>query len=112
MQYWQTIWRFDTARFTVTCDVTPEDTHPRDLFDNDGDIEDILDGRLDWFVVRVRVMLDGREIGADYLGGCAYSRATDFVEGENRDFYFRDMVRAAVAEARQTLNNSPVLRAA
>jgi hypothetical protein len=78
----------------------------------DEDVEAINEGRVDWFVARVRVTLDGREIGSEYLGGCAYTNATDFVEGENRNGYFRDMVRAALAEARHTLRNLPLLRAA
>ena len=112
MQYWENIWSFKTDRFAVTCDVTPEDMHPRETFEFQEDIDAVLDGRVDWFMARVRVTLDGREIGTDYLGGCAYIRATDFVEGQNRDGYFRDMVRTALSEARQTLANMPALRAA
>jgi len=112
MTSWTNIWESKTARFTVACDVAPEDFSPRDHFDDDTAAE-IEAGHFDWFQVRVRVLLDHRfEIGVDYLGGCCYRNATDFVDSEHRDGYFRDMVRAAIADARAHLRKYPVLRAA
>lgn len=107
---WETLWTFETARFSITCDVTPEDMDPADSFDDQEAIEEIRSGALDWFQARVRVTLDGQEIGTDYLGGCAYRRALDFVTGEDRNGYFRDMVREAVSEARRSLGNMPTMR--
>ena len=103
MRDWTNLWSFETARFCVTCDATPDYTNPADSFDFDEDIEAVRSGAVDWFVARVCVTMGGREIGADYLGGCAYARASDFVKGDNRDGYFRDMVRLALQEARATL---------
>jgi len=107
---WETLWTFETARFCITCDVTPEDMDPADSFDDPESIEDIRSGALDWFTARVRVTLGGLEMGTDYLGGCAYRRALDFVTGEDRNGYFRDMVRRAVSEARRSLGNMPTMR--
>jgi hypothetical protein len=111
MRHWDNLWSFNTSRFCVTCDATPEYTDPADAFCFDDDIEAVRSGAVDWFVARVRVTMDGREIGADYLGGCAYARASDFVKGDNRDGYFRDMVRQALQEARATLAAAPKMRA-
>jgi hypothetical protein len=82
---------------------------------------------VEWFCAAVRVFLKDemsirwREVGADHLGGCAYERVSDFYTAwrtdpdefrntlANRDrgvsfcHYFPDMVRAAIAEARETL---------
>lgn len=110
MRHWDTIWQFKTARFNVTCDVTPEDMSPVGQFDSDEDVEAILSGALDWFVARVRVTLDGRELATEYLGACAYRSAADFAR-EERDSYFRDMVREAVKGARLALATMPKLRA-
>ena len=38
---WETLWTFETARFCITCDVTPEDMDPADSFDDPETIEDI-----------------------------------------------------------------------
>jgi hypothetical protein len=111
MQHWDTIWSFETARFRVTCDVTPEDTDPADCFDNDDDVEMVRSGAVDWFTARLRVTLDGAEIATDYLGACAYACAADFAR-KDRDGYFRDMVRSAIADARRALADMPKMRKA
>lgn len=116
------LWRFETANFTVVCDALPEDTDPADSFENPEDVEDIRRGVVDWFCARVRVLgPDDEELANEYLGGCAYRRADDFVTGHrdrdpmNRNcslmraarggnvticHYFPDMVKEAVAAAR------------
>jgi predicted metal-binding protein len=111
MTHWENIWSFQTARFCVTCDVTPEDLDPAGQFECAEDVEAIRSGALDWFVARVRVTLDGAEIATEYLGGCAYRCAVDFAH-KDRDGYFRDMVREACQQARRTLARAPKLRAA
>lgn len=110
MTHWETIWSFKTARFRITCDVTPEDSDPADHFFFEENVKAIRSGALDWFIVRMCVTLDGYEIAADYLGGCAYKSAHDFAH-KCRNDYFRDMVRDAVQQARRTLTNAPKLRA-
>jgi hypothetical protein len=100
------IWRFETARFAIVYSVT--DDHYLDLsWDDDGLIRDGLErGSLVAFEARVQCLLDGREVGADHLGGCIYESARAFVG----DGYFRDMVSMAIAEARKTLSDMPTLR--
>lgn len=111
MTHWENIWSFQTARFRITCDVTPEDLDPAEQFDSEEDIEAIRSGAVDWFVARLRVTLDGNEIATEYLGACAYRRAADFAH-KDRDGYFRDMVREACQQARRALARAPKLRAA
>ena len=39
--HWEEIWQFKTDRFSVICDVAPEDISPEDLFDPEHCAEDI-----------------------------------------------------------------------
>lgn len=104
---WDTVWMFKTARFEIGLEFGPE--HDLDLsWDNDGTVSDALArGTLLAFVARVYVKLNGATVGEDYLGGCVYASERDFM----RDGYFRDMVRCAIANARATLANAPIMRA-
>jgi hypothetical protein len=98
------IWRFDTENYSVVALACDEDMHPSDSFTDERDIEIATSGNLhDWFcaVVEVRAGDQERVIGRDILGGCSYASFADFT-APRRD-YFRDMVRKAVAEARDTL---------
>jgi hypothetical protein len=85
MQHYDAIAEFDREGFTIIVDKTWEDLHPRDCFDTSTDpdtglpyydvdqmCQDIDQGRLDWFCLRVRVMLDDLELAVEYLGGCLY----------------------------------------
>lgn len=97
---WKELYRFKTARFSVVCDIAPENDSPWDHFYDDPETAAaISEGKIDWFTARVRVLFDGRDIGSDYLGACAYENASDFIGGG----YFRDMVRLAIADARELL---------
>lgn len=106
---WQEIWSFKTDRFTVICDIQPEDFSPDEHFEDQETLQMIRDGQIDWFMARMRVLMDHRfEIGADYLGGCAYFNASDFVKGDDRNGYFRDMVRSSLDSAREYLKKYPL----
>ena len=109
MTHWETIWKFETPNFCVTCDVAPEETDPADSFCCQDDIDAIRTGALDWFMVRVKVSLGANVLGEDYLGCCAYRNASDFSRGIDRDAYFRDMVRAAICDARIELKKIRIL---
>ena len=77
MRHWEEVWRFDTARFAVVAEVTDCEDSPSDQLDEES-CEDIRNGRVRWFDARVRVLdSDGEEMGADYLGCCAYRSAVD-----------------------------------
>lgn len=81
--YWEKVWSFETARFRVVAEATECLDDPADSFEFADDIEAVRSGRVAWFDARVRVLLiaedgtDGEELGADYLGCCAYDRAED-----------------------------------
>jgi hypothetical protein len=56
-------------------DKTYEDLHPRDCFetdDVDAIVKDIDRGHLEWFMLRVRVLVEGLELSSEHLGGCLY----------------------------------------
>lgn len=100
------IWHFSTARFRVSLGVD-ESINP-DLSWMDADqIAMVRDGSLTIFDSRVAVYCDGVMIGADYLGESVHSDPRDFIRGD----YFRDMVREAIAAARQHMATLPRLRA-
>jgi hypothetical protein len=100
---WTQIWKFETANCAVFFCVMREDEAPEDHFEDEDVINAIHTGDLAWFTARVSVEKHGIQIAATYLGGCAYDSPEDFCTGENRDFYFRDMVREAITHARQNL---------
>lgn len=121
---YETVWSFDTARFTVALELAPEDMPPEDCFDLSEDVEAVHNGDVEWFTARVAVYKDGHEIGTDYLGGCAYRTVEEFYTGHrdkdpmNRNssimraakgnncaicHYFPDMIAQAIADARNTL---------
>lgn len=95
----ENLWTFETKNFTIRCDALVE--HDADLsWDETGEVaEKINNGTYDLFCAAVSVHMNGREVSCNYLGGCIYEDANDFVS-KYRDEYFRDMVRTAVAEAR------------
>jgi hypothetical protein len=111
MTDWETVWTFYTHHYAVRLAVTDETEDPSGSFDRPEDVEFARDGGWHWFVARVQVVYrdtanpshwaDTRELvlGEDYLGGCSYHSLKDF----RRDGYFRDMVREATREARETL---------
>lgn len=129
-------WAFRTARFTVALFATPCEIDPRDQFDNPEDVDAIERGAVDWFDAAVVVFarVDGRliEVGADYLGCCAYTSVDEFASSHrdpdplNRNcsilraargnvticHYFPDMVTEAIRDARRQLASMPQLRAA
>ena len=127
---WETVWRFNTARFQVKLQLAQDVGHQYDGDDENGETQAALDsGEYIAFDSRVVVYFDGREIGADYLGGSVYGCDTyqEFFMAhrdpnpENRNcaatnakysvcHYFPDMVRQAVAAARKTLSAAPKLR--
>lgn len=123
MTHYVEMWRFETKRFAVIWDVTP--SSDVDLsWDETGETAENLDSGL-WtaFDSRVRVFLDGVEIGSDYLGQSIYENPSEFrdhiglavkarADGHNYGSYFTDMVRTAIDEARKHLCAAPRVRCA
>jgi hypothetical protein len=102
MRYYDTLATYDRAGFEIIVDKTYEDLSPRDLFDDtvsdiDEIIKDIDRGHLDWFMLRVRALVDGHELGSAYLGGMLYEDPKEVL----LDGVVEDMISDAIAEARK-----------
>ena len=88
--------------FLIFVDKTWEDIPVRDCFDDTcydiKDMERKIDSYdLDWFMLRVRVVLDGHELGTHYLGGCLYEDAREVLT----DGTAEDCILEALHEAKQ-----------
>ena len=97
-RYYDTIAEFTRDGFDIVVDKTYEDMHPRDSFEAD-DMDEIIrkidNGTYDWFMLRVRVMVEGLELGSSYLGGCLYSDAKEVLtDGIAEDFIAEAMKEA------------------
>lgn len=95
--------------FEVIVDKTWEDIPLADLFDTSidpdtgkpyFDVEDMarkIDRcELDYFMLRVRVLLQGHELGSSYVGGFLYEDASEVL----RDGVAEDMIWEALCEAK------------
>jgi len=81
-RYYDELATYERNGFTIIVDKTWEDLNPADCFDDSvTDIkqmcEDIDSGDLDWFMLRVRVLVDGHELVSEYLGGMLYKDARE-----------------------------------
>lgn len=100
MRYYDTLAEFERDGYDIIVDKTWEDLNPRDSFDEsctdiDEIIKDIDRGHLDWFMLRVRVMVEGLELGSAYLGGCLYEDPKEILtDGTAEDFIAEAMVEA------------------
>ena len=81
-RYYDELATYEREGFEIIVEKTYEDTHPSDLFDDCvSDIkqlcQDIDSGDLDWFILRVRVLVEGLELGSSSVGGCLYTDARE-----------------------------------
>ena len=101
-RYYDTIAEFERDGFDIVVDKTYEDMHPYDCFEAD-DIDEISrkidNGTYDWFMLRVRVMVEGLELGSAYLGGCLYSDAKEVLT----DGIAEDLIAGALIEAKSNV---------
>lgn len=78
MRHYDELARYEREGYEIIVDKTWEDIQLRDCFD-DGcyDIAEMEDkvncGDLDWFMLRVRVLVEGLELDSEYLGGMLYA---------------------------------------
>jgi hypothetical protein len=97
--YYETLATFEREGFDVIVDKRYEDLDPRGQFE-DCDVEEIIrkinDYTYDWFMLRVRVMAAGVELGSAYLGGCLYEDAKEVLT----DGTAEDMIAEAMVEAK------------
>lgn len=88
--------------FDIIVDRTWEDIDPRGHFD-DMDIEEICrkidNGTYEWFMLRVRVLLDGHVFATEYLGGCLYEDPKEVLTDGVAD----DLIWTALCEAREEI---------
>lgn len=120
----ETVWQFDTARFSIIATVAPCEDDPADSFEDEEAINAIRAGEYEWFNVQITVYLDGVRIADDTLCACAYKTIAEFLNGHrdadpmNRNssimrqarggnvvicHYFPDMVFEAVKMARENV---------
>ena len=104
MRYWDELARYERNGFDVIVDKTWEDISPRDCFDDschdiDEICKDIDRGHLEWFMLRVRVLLEGLELGNAYLGGCLYEDPREILT----DGTAEDIIHEAMAGAKNAV---------
>ncbi len=100
-RYWEPLDTRTVKGFDICIDTSYEEMHPGDLFDDTCyDIAEMCDkidrGVLEWFIVRVRAMVDDVELGSAYLGGLLYDNRRDFLE----DGLLEDLIDEATFQAR------------
>ena len=97
-RYYDTIAEFTRDGFDIVVDKTYEDINPRDHFEDDNMdeiIRKIDNGTYDWFMLRVRVLVEGLELGSSYLGGCLYEDPREVLtDGTAEDFIDQAMTEA------------------
>ena len=101
-RYYDEIASFERDGFFIIVDKTYEDLSPHDCFDDSiTDIkqlcEDINDCKLDWFMLRVRALVDGHEMGTSYLGGCLYENPKEVLS----DGTAENLISEALIEAKR-----------
>ena len=101
-RYFDEIDSFERDSFTVIVDKTYEDIDPWDqlseCFDSKEQLyADIESGKYDWFMLRVRLMVDEYEITSEWLGGCLYENAREVLTDGTVD----DLIATAMITAKR-----------
>ena len=101
-RYYDELAVYERNGFDIIVDKSYEDIHPSDLFDDsEHDVkqlcQDIESGNLDWFMLRVRVMVENIELSSQYLGGCLYKDAREVLT----DGVAEDLIDQALTEAKR-----------
>jgi hypothetical protein len=109
-RHYEELATYEREGFEVIVDKTWEDIPLEDLFDTSIDPDtdlpyydvhqmarDIDRGSLDYFMLRVRALVDGHELGSSYVGGFLYEDASEVL----RDGTAEDMIWEAIAEAKR-----------
>lgn len=101
MRHYTELARYERGGFDIIVDKTWEDSYVSDCFDDTcNDIQDICNkidsGQYDWFMLRVRVLVEGLELGNAYLGGMLYEDARECLTDGSAE----DMIAEALQGAR------------
>ena len=110
MRHYDELATFEREGFEIIVDKTYEDLSPRQCFDESvSDIEqicrDIDNYTLDWFMLRVRVLFNGHELGSHYLGGCLYEDAREVLKDGTAEDCIAEAMHEARLEARKLLGS-------
>jgi hypothetical protein len=102
MRYYDTLATYERNGYEIIVDKSYEDLNPRDCFDDSCiDIEEIIKdidrGHLDWFMLQVRVLVEGLELSSEYLGGCLYEDPREVLT----DGTAEDIIDQAMTHAKQ-----------
>jgi hypothetical protein len=102
MRYYDELAEYEREGYTIIVDKTYEDLNPRDCFDDTvTDIEEIIKdidrGHLDWFMLRVRVLVEGLELSSEYVGGMLYEDPTECLTDGSAE----SLIDAAIADAKK-----------
>lgn len=102
---YDTIATIERDGFTILVEKTWEDIHPKDMFDDSCyDIKEMCNkidcGVLDWFMLRIRVLVDEFELASDYLGGCLYEDAREVLT----DGTAEDLISEALSDAKSQVH--------
>ena len=99
-RYYDELAQYERDGFEIIVDKTYEDMHPRDCFetdDVDAIVKDIDRGHLEWFMLRVRVLVEGLELSSEYLGGCLYEEPKEILT----DGTAEDIIDLALTSAKK-----------
>jgi hypothetical protein len=100
MRYYDELAVYNREGYEIIVDKTYEDLDPKDCFDESCyDMKemycDIESGRLEWFMLRVRVLVEGLELDSEHLGGCLYANAKEVLtDGTAEDLIAQSMDNA------------------
>jgi hypothetical protein len=100
MTHYDELARFEREGFDIIVDKTWEDDPVAFCFDDTQyDIAEICNqidsGCLDWFMLRVRVLVEGLELGNAYLGGCLYEDARECLTDGTAEDMIAEALRGA-----------------
>lgn len=106
MTHWTLIHTEEVDGFEINFYAAPEDSHPRDSFDDSVDDIDEICRKIDngfyaWFIAKVTASKAGIELASDYLGACLYESCQQFV---TENAYYADMKERVIEEAKQTIH--------
>ena len=101
-RYYDELAVYERNGFDVIVDKSWEDISVADCFDDTQfDIAEINHniehGHLDWFMLRVRVMVENIELSSEFLGGCLYKDAREVLT----DGTAEDLIDQALTAAKK-----------
>ena len=101
-RHYEELATYEREGYEIIVDKTWEDISVADCFDDTQfDIAEINHniehGNLDWFMLRVRVLVEGLELDSEYLGGCLYEDAREVLT----DGTAEDLIEQSLANAKQ-----------